>query len=295
MLGHSPLGTQALGALENPPDTGISLTLAATEARDVFAGAISVSTNLILGATEARDAFAGSLQVSTTATLAATEARDTFSGNLTLSTTLQLAATEARDIFSGAIGNVTNLTLTGVEARDIFSGALSAFNPITLAATEASDTFSGAIYAFTPLTLAGVEEPDIFSGKLSVEAEQGASHGGGGGWGPPRKVREHLRVDDRVEIRALIQKAYRGESVEAEAVVEAAAEFIEQDDAGLQVDWSSLEAAQERLSALLQALASFQAHQAHLAAEEELARAVAHAQAMQQQEDDEIIALLLAV
>jgi len=171
-------------------------------------------------------------------------------------------------------------------------GALEAPATITLAATEGQDGFAGSITAVTTVALGATEAPDAVSISLVADPHFASHDGGWYNTQPSRRVKERAFRNDRAEIRALIQRAYRGESLEAEAVVEAAADFVEQDDDGLNIDWAALDRAQGQLAALMQAISAFEQHQLYVAAQAEFARVV---RAEQEREEDDVTALLLAV
>lgn len=80
----------------------INVALAATEAQDTAAMAVSLPNTVSLAATEAKDTAAMAVTSVNNASLAATEAKDTASASITFTAatgvTVALAATEAQDI-----------------------------------------------------------------------------------------------------------------------------------------------------------------------------------------------------
>lgn len=172
-------------------------------------------------------------------------------------------------------------------------GTLDAPATATLGATEGRDGFAGSLNAVTTFDLVATEAPDTVS--IAVDADPNFDTHDGDHWTnhqPYRRVRERVFRKDRDELRTLIRKASRGESLEAEAVIEAARELVEQGDDGLNIDWAALEHAQGQLSDLMQAMAAFEDHQRYVAAQAEFARVM---KAERDRDDDDATALLLAV
>lgn len=168
-----------------------TLTLAATEATDAAAFAVTVGTDisLSLAATEAADTAALALTATHALALAATEATDTASMTLTARHTASMAATEPTDTAALAVnvGNDISLTLAATEAQDAAAFTLTARHTAALAATETTDTAAMAVTAVSStvtLTLAATEAQDVAAFTLNnpdaVTVRRGEDGGGAG-------------------------------------------------------------------------------------------------------------------
>lgn len=136
--------------------SGVSLSLAATEATDTASFSASLSDSLSLAATEAKDTAAFSASLSDLASLAATESTDVASFALSIGAVLSLAATETADTASFAASLSDIASLAALEAQDTASFTLNIPDVLSLAATESPDIAAFTLQGADPQVLAQV-------------------------------------------------------------------------------------------------------------------------------------------
>jgi hypothetical protein len=158
--------------------SGISLSLAATEATDTASFSASLKDTLSLGATEASDTASFAASLKDISSLATTEGADTASFTASLKDALSLATTEVADAASFAAALSDLATLSANESPDTASFTLVGQIDLSLAATEALDTASFAVSGsatpvdhFWPFTTPRKRKREDWLEKLIAEIE----------------------------------------------------------------------------------------------------------------------------
>jgi hypothetical protein len=140
----------------------INAALASTEAQDVALINASETDVAVLAATEVQDVAAIVAQVKDNAALAATEAQDVALINVSESDVAVLTATEAKDVAAFAVTETDNAALAATEANDVAAMVVGIVDAVALSATETPDTASIVISNPLPflMALAATEAPD---------------------------------------------------------------------------------------------------------------------------------------
>jgi hypothetical protein len=150
-----------------PAGTGITGTVAATEAADTLAASGQVLISGTVAATEANDTLAASGSVIVTGTVAATESADTLAATGAVLVSGTLAATEENDTLaaSGLVSSGVAGTVAATEANDTLAATGGVLIAGTLAATEENDTLAASGELVLPITgtVAATEENDVLA------------------------------------------------------------------------------------------------------------------------------------
>lgn len=148
----------------------LAVSLAATEAQDTSTMALGQSLGVSLAATEAQDNAAITLSVGYQISLAATEAQDTADFAISQSLTVALAATEAQDTAALAIGQSLGISLAATEPQDTADFTLGLITSVdmALAATEAQDTAALTLGQSLGIALSATEAQDTAAITLSL-------------------------------------------------------------------------------------------------------------------------------
>lgn len=107
------------------PVTSVTVSLAASEAKDVASFNITTPITVSLAASEAPDVASFNASVRLNASLTASEAKDTAAMSVTVRTSIALAASEAPDVATFTItvggGPTEQFTVSGPHVTDIFT------------------------------------------------------------------------------------------------------------------------------------------------------------------------------
>jgi hypothetical protein len=135
--------------------------LAATEAADVAAFAVSETINAALASTEAQDVALINASETDVAVLAATEVQDVAAIVAQVKDNAALAATEAQDVaaINASVGD--NAALAATEAQDVAAFVAIETDTAVLAATEAPDTAAFSVQVKINAALGATEAPDL--------------------------------------------------------------------------------------------------------------------------------------
>jgi hypothetical protein len=153
----------------------INAALASTEAQDVALINASETDVAVLAATEAQDVAAIVAQVKDNAALAATEAQDVAAINASVGDNAALAATEAQDVALINVSESDVAVLTATEIKDVAAFAVTETDNAALTATEAPDIAAIVANIADAIIITATEAPDTASIVLSNPAVIGVS------------------------------------------------------------------------------------------------------------------------
>lgn len=139
----------------------INAALASTEAQDVAAFAVTLTDNAALNATEAQDVSAIVVTLTDNVALATTEAQDTAAFNVQVKINASLSATEAQDVAALAVTLTDNAALAATETKDVAAFVATIGDNAALAATEAQDVAAFVAIETDTAVLAATEAQDL--------------------------------------------------------------------------------------------------------------------------------------